>query len=216
MSNSPFTLLHGTRFVGQRPGGLGLRPSGVINQVLLAKLFWRFLSSTTKFWSRVLAAKYGTLDNLSPERQQHKSNVWRSVIWGFTLLTQGLRHTIGSIVSSKLWWQPLSTSIFTTKSAFQLAQVGGQVTGDFNWKALWQFKGPSRGSLLLWHVIWSAEDLLLPLGTEHHSNPDCQVCWETYESTMHALRDCVLAKQLCDLLIPNQLRPRFRVISHMR
>lgn len=131
-------------------GGLGLRRTADTNQILLAKLAWRLLKHPTSMWSELLTSKYGSLTLPSIRSPSStKSIVWRGVLVGYTLLHKGLRRFDAAQVTDELWWNASPNGIFTTKSAYNLLRPDIVADDCFNWKELWRFKGPTRGSLLL-------------------------------------------------------------------
>ena len=61
-------------------GGLGLRKSGVVNTVFLAKLGWKYLTQPDNFWVRQ-RAKYGPLEQFfSASSKSFHSWVWKCLL----------------------------------------------------------------------------------------------------------------------------------------
>lgn len=184
-------------------GGLGLQPLQGCNDVRLAKLAWRFLTQKDRLWRKTLQAKYGVIDGRpfsSPRGTGFAS--WRAIQHGYRLLEKGLE------------WNPRDTSqpprwLFSDNGKFSSASayvnlVADNVTPDqFNWKALWGFKGPPRYSLTMWllaHDRLKTGSLLWQRQTLEY--PDCERCGDPFETPLHAIRDCSKSKELWNRLVP--------------
>lgn len=95
-------------------------------------------------------------------------------------------------------------------SAYSLVQSNPDDHGRFNSRNIWKFKGPTRGSLLLWVAAHARLKTTAHLWERHVlAEPNCRICREDYELSLHALRDCTLAVRMWDLIIPPQARVRF-------
>lgn len=66
----------------KREGGLGIRPSRLINQALLGKGLWRFGDASEGLWRRLLMAKYGaSRDGCDVVGAAYKlSAIWRGIL----------------------------------------------------------------------------------------------------------------------------------------
>lgn len=105
-------------------------------------------------------------------------------------------------VSGQPKWKLTENEIFSKKTAYILANQHNTQREMFNWKALWHFKGPTRGSLLLWlvahnrlkarHMLWTRQIL---------DSPACEICGEN-ETTLHAIRGYRLPTNVWQLLLP--------------
>ncbi|KAK0595746.1 hypothetical protein LWI29_009655 [Acer saccharum] len=91
-------------------GGLGFKDLSLFNQALIAKQAWRILVNPSSLAARILKAKYfQTEDFLQVSIKSGCSHLWRSLIWGRSLLLKGLRWKVGdgrSINAFKDPWLP--------------------------------------------------------------------------------------------------------------
>ncbi|KAL5735902.1 hypothetical protein ACOSQ2_030690 [Xanthoceras sorbifolium] len=78
-------------------GGLGFKDLSLFNQALLGKQAWRIAMNKDSLVSRVLKAKYFRQEDfLSVSLKQGSSHLWRSLVWGRSLLFKGLRWRVGN------------------------------------------------------------------------------------------------------------------------
>ncbi|KAL5794824.1 hypothetical protein ACOSP7_003418 [Xanthoceras sorbifolium] len=78
-------------------GGLGFKDLSLFNQALLGKQAWRIVMNKDSLVSRVLKAKYFRQEDfLSASLKQGSSHLWRSLVWGRSLLFKGLRWRVGN------------------------------------------------------------------------------------------------------------------------
>ncbi|KAK9132888.1 hypothetical protein Scep_012416 [Stephania cephalantha] len=67
----------------KKNGGLGLRPTAMVNDAMLMKLGWQFLSDPDALWARVLSSKYGWTDFDSGFGTRHRgtqSSTWPVIL----------------------------------------------------------------------------------------------------------------------------------------
>lgn len=72
-------------------GGLGFRDLELFNQALLVKQGWRILNDPNSMLTQVLKGRYfrdGTF--VTAKSGGNPSFIWRSLLWGRNLLTEGL------------------------------------------------------------------------------------------------------------------------------
>lgn len=67
----------------------------------------------------------------------------------FQLLAQGLCRDLEGNIDLNLWWEKSAKGIFTTKSMYDTILRGAQIETLIQWKEIWNFNGPTRGSVLL-------------------------------------------------------------------
>ncbi|KAG7534372.1 Endonuclease/exonuclease/phosphatase superfamily [Arabidopsis thaliana x Arabidopsis arenosa] len=88
-------------------GGLGIRPAGVMNKALLAKVGWRIIHDRESLWARIMRSKYKVGDQNNTSWITTKSNwsaTWRSVGLGLReVVIPGLRWVVGDGRSIKFW-----------------------------------------------------------------------------------------------------------------
>lgn len=85
-------------------GGLGIKPMGSMNQVLLAKLGWRVLKEQDQMWANIMLSKY--LDNYIHSKfypKQQCSQTWRGITKSADLLTKGAVWKIGNGQEVMFW-----------------------------------------------------------------------------------------------------------------
>ncbi|KAL5827063.1 hypothetical protein ACOSQ4_018860 [Xanthoceras sorbifolium] len=78
-------------------GGLGFKDLSLFNQALLGKQAWRNVMNKKSLMTRILKAKYFKQEDfLFVSLKQGSSHLWRSLIWGKSLLLKGLRWRVGN------------------------------------------------------------------------------------------------------------------------
>ncbi|KAL5775011.1 hypothetical protein ACOSP7_012568 [Xanthoceras sorbifolium] len=78
-------------------GGLGFKDLSLFNQALLGKQAWRIVMNKDSLVSRVLKTKYFRQEDfLSVSLKQGSSHLWRSLVWGRSLLFKGIRWRVGN------------------------------------------------------------------------------------------------------------------------
>lgn len=91
-------------------GGLGFRDIELFNIALLARQAWRILTDPESLSARILKAKYyPTGEFLQVELCSAPSQIWRSILDGRDVLTEGLIRRIGNGLSTSIWnhnWLP--------------------------------------------------------------------------------------------------------------
>lgn len=86
-------------------GGLGFRRLHNWNLAFMAKLGWMILKNETKFWVRILKARYWEKGSfLSAVAKNHHSPIWRDILKGRELLEKGLVRRIGNGRSTSIWY----------------------------------------------------------------------------------------------------------------
>lgn len=181
-------------------GGLGIRTLECVNKVMLAKLAWRYLKEPNALWARVLTAMYGRV-----LRSKHVSLsfIRRGLLCGYTVLKQVIWRDADGSVEMEPWWLPSSKGKFTRKSAHKLLQTEPEPTMQhFEWRVIWNFRGPTRGSMLLWQL---AHDRLkmksLLWERQVCESARCDLCNAMCESSIHAIRDCQTTRNVWGVLL---------------
>ncbi|KAL5805331.1 hypothetical protein ACOSQ3_032131 [Xanthoceras sorbifolium] len=88
-------------------GGLGFKDLSLFNQALLGKQAWRIVMNKDSLVSRVLKAKYFRQEDfLSVSLKQGSSHLWRSLVWGRSLLFKGLRWRVGNGTDIRAFQDP--------------------------------------------------------------------------------------------------------------
>ena len=85
-------------------GGLGFLDIELFNLALLARQAWRIVMDPESLSARTLKAKYfPTRDFLQAELGSAPSQIWRAIIDGREVLTQGMIRRIGNGHSTSIW-----------------------------------------------------------------------------------------------------------------
>ncbi|KAK1568237.1 hypothetical protein Q3G72_022047 [Acer saccharum] len=88
-------------------GGLGFRNLALFNQALLANQVWRIFRNPGALASKILGAKYFNKgDVLTAPIKNGNSYIWRSLVWGRSLLLKGLRWRVGNGRSIRVFHDP--------------------------------------------------------------------------------------------------------------
>lgn len=125
------------------------------------------------------------------------------MLWGYQVLCKGIREEAKSGNPPRLKWLPSSNGKFTNASAYELLRQteGGQPCVS-PWSSIWQLKGPTRRSLLLWLVCHDRLKTNFLLWSRNIvEDATCMICGEEIEATLHAVRDCKLPQQVWSFLI---------------
>lgn len=87
-------------------GGLGFRDIEIFNLALLARQAWRVLDDPDSLSAQVLKAAYfpGS-DLLGAELGSHPSQIWRAILGGRDILSQGIIRRIGDGETTMIWEQ---------------------------------------------------------------------------------------------------------------
>ena len=125
--------------VHKADGGMGFRDLRSFNRALLAKQAWRIHSSPTSLVYRVLQGFYFQNSSfLQVKVNSTSSFVWRSILWGRGLYTQGIRRKIGSGEDTLIYhdsWLPRD-GVFKISSPQILgnfAKVSSLITASGAW-----------------------------------------------------------------------------------
>ncbi|KAL5572899.1 hypothetical protein UlMin_022496 [Ulmus minor] len=125
--------------VHKADGGMGFRDLRLFNRALLAKQAWRIHSSPTSLVSRVLQGLYFHQSSfLEAKVNSSSSFVWRSIVWGRGLFTQGSRRKIGSGKDTFIYhdgWLPRDGvfKISSPRVLGELGKVSSLITASGSW-----------------------------------------------------------------------------------
>lgn len=171
----------------------------------MAKLAWRSFKSPTVLRAEIELKKYeGLKDETERGAKVSKSVLRRGMMWGYKLLDKGFKWDRTNQTDQQHWWNLSTKGLFTTKSAYELnRQLEGAPEVEQVWKEVWRFKGPTRGSLMLWTT--THDRLKTKMLLRRHNiceTPRCEICGGQYETTLHAPRDCSISSKTWQLLLP--------------
>ncbi|GJV74554.1 RNA-directed DNA polymerase, eukaryota [Tanacetum coccineum] len=102
----------------QEKGGLGVSSFFALNQALLFKWIWRFISHGTSLWSRVIKAIYGDHGALNNPGAGSRSSLWYNIIReigslsnkGINFLSH-MKKKVGNGVYTSFWEEPWLSNI---------------------------------------------------------------------------------------------------------
>lgn len=107
------------------------------------------------------------------------------------------------------WLDGIGDSFLVT-SAYELGAREGDVGKGVVWRQLWKIKSQQRVRYFLW--VLAHDKLLTNYGRWRRrlaDNLDCQPCSGQREEALYAIRDCPSAREIWDLILPQQLRRDF-------
>ena len=91
-------------------GGLGFRDIEIFNLALLSRQIWRLLNDPSSLSAQILKASYfPQCTVLEAQLGPHPSQVWRSILDGRDIITQGAIRRIGDGTTTNIWqhsWIP--------------------------------------------------------------------------------------------------------------
>ncbi|CAI9087190.1 OLC1v1021204C1 [Oldenlandia corymbosa var. corymbosa] len=99
---------------------------------------------------------------------------------------------------------------FSVKSAYELALDDSILQANRDWRKIWSWEGPQRMRSFLW-LAWHDRLPTNVLCKRRGVIPTetCSGCSREAESTLHALRDCPVARELWTQLVPRDRRHTF-------
>ncbi|KAI5676157.1 hypothetical protein M9H77_07107 [Catharanthus roseus] len=178
---------------------------------------WRFYKNKNDRWAKVLRTKYGRVsDYWVQQGRSQLSYIWRCLVsnskhleqkfvWKvlnrkevlFIWLPQDILQELtkinlanGDAQTDQLHWSPSEKGQFTTTKAYLgLLNFGDEGNGHKR-KQIWNFKGPSRASMLLWFIKHDrilTKSLLMQWNVSDMAC--CTLCERKEETALHATRD---------------------------
>ncbi|OVA11190.1 Reverse transcriptase zinc-binding domain [Macleaya cordata] len=88
-------------------GGLGFRSPEKVNEALLAKLAWRFLTHTDSYWVKLISARYlQRYDFWTVKKMVNCSPVWTGILIGRDIIAPHVCWSIGDGSLIKIWTDP--------------------------------------------------------------------------------------------------------------
>ncbi|KAH9719688.1 reverse transcriptase domain-containing protein [Citrus sinensis] len=179
-------------------GGMGFKEFSCFNHALVAKQGWRILQFPDSLAARVLQARYfKQSDFLQAKLGSNPSYIWKSILWGRTVIQKGSRWRIGSgnkvQVHNSNWiprpetFRPISSPTIPNE-----AVVSELIDSNQNWNVIKVFQ----------HFIKEDAELITSIPLPRRPKPD-QIMWHydkqgnytTMESISHALVDCKMARK---------------------
>jgi ribonuclease HI len=110
-------------------------------------------------------------------------------------------------------WPGSSTGRFTVASAYQLIATNTVENVDNKWSQIWKLETIERVRVFIWQM---AHDRLLTnsrLARWHLGGPDCHSCVHFEETLLHVLRDCPVAVNIWNHLLPRHDKGQFFLVS---
>lgn len=151
---------------------------------------------------------------LSPPRQA-TTHTWRSILAAVPVVAAGLTEESWNSVQQegkrrRVAWQGTSTGLFSVATAYAIQREETDLEVSNRWRQIWSFKGPQRGSYLLWQArLNSLPTNELLYRRQVRESSCCEHCPNTWETALHALRDCPQAKSLWNRCINGLSYRRF-------
>lgn len=107
-------------------------------------------------------------------------------------------------------WGNSTSGRFLIKSAYTSLQQDSWNPRDSNWKFSWKFQRPQRVRFFLWlaykqRLLKNSERSRQGLS----QSAVCSMCGHMTEDTIHVLQDCVTARQVWQLVVPNNIQNKF-------
>eukprot|EP00253_Pinus_taeda_P001855 PITA_01855 len=179
-------------------GGLGLRDPWTLNQVLAAKLGWRWLQGGPDLWKEIWTVKYNM--PLSREGILRDQNIARgSDIWN--LSTQTYRKETDSRKIKRrdgrdiFRWGKETKGIFSIKEAYKIKAQDDPGKEEKKWKKIWRTKWWPKIKMFAWLVgrkwilTW---DRIQKRGFSGPAR--CSLCNSEAEDQEHLLNGCAAAQ----------------------
>ncbi|CAA0836345.1 Peptidyl-prolyl cis-trans isomerase PASTICCINO1 [Striga hermonthica] len=110
----------------------------------------------------------------------------------------------------KLYWCHSSTGSFSTRSAYSSLVQEPSVAVRALWKAIWAWPGPPRIRTFLWLLTRNRLLTNSERCRRHMSSSDgCVLCGLEEETSLHVVRDCLLAKTVWNRLLLEAVSSQF-------
>ncbi|KAH9799959.1 reverse transcriptase domain-containing protein [Citrus sinensis] len=153
-------------------GGMGFKEFSCFNHALVAKQGWRILQFPDSLAARVLQARYfKQSDFLQAKLGSNPSYIWKSILWGRTVIQKGSRWRIGSgnkvQVHNSNWiprpetFRPISSPTIPNE-----AVVSELIDSNQNWNVIKVFQ----------HFIKEDAELITSIPLPRRPKPD-QIMW---------------------------------------
>lgn len=111
-------------------------------------------------------------------------------------------------------WSASSKGLFTIKSAYHHLAGLEYEDKESNWLLAWLWKGPQDICIFIWTVMHDRLKTKLELRRRHlDSDGICDRCGLDLESPLHVIRDCPVAKRICNYFIPKSSQADFFSMS---
>lgn len=119
------------------------------------------------------------------------------------ILAQLALKTLSSSPAANVpWWTQANSGRFSIQFARDLRLNTGGDSSSTLWRTIWHFKGPPRASLTLWMTLHHALSTADLLWRQHIiTSPLYMWCNQTWQSTLHLLRDCPSARDVWGLVL---------------
>ncbi|XP_019199802.1 PREDICTED: uncharacterized protein LOC109193400 [Ipomoea nil] len=210
---------------GKAKGRLGLRKLHEMNNVCMAKLYWRYRTEASALWARTLASKYkhrvGATMDVSSRREI--SNVWRGMCNANVILEKGVMHIVQDGASTRFWMDVWLTSYSLYEKLLRLLSLPELYANvDEYWD---QYRGWKWEKL---EPFLPREDLeaLAAFGLTEAGNPDewgwkldprgrfsVKSAYSKREDLNHLFRECKAARPIWEDSLHWRLREKLRTVD---
>ncbi|KAG8474496.1 hypothetical protein CXB51_031152 [Gossypium anomalum] len=112
--------------------------------------------------------------------------------------------------SDRVIWARLTSGAFSVCSAYWSLKEDSWNPRSEEWKPIWKYAGPQRVRVFLWlasqqRILTNSERVRRGIGY----STSCTLCGHAVEDLVHVLRDCLIAKDVWNIVLPVQLKQRF-------
>ncbi|CAA0813949.1 Ribonuclease H-like superfamily protein [Striga hermonthica] len=201
-------------------GGLGIKRQRLMNEALLMKLGWKFLTDQRSLWTQIWKVKYGTnpFDVMSGRRKpssgmfQAVQKIWKWVVSGTRWAVPAVPPPREELGCDQLYWGPSATGKFTTRSAYEFLDAEGAsrpIPGSL-WRAVWKWSGPQRIRHFLWLLV--KNHLLTNVERRRRHLTALALCesrGQAEDYALHVCRECPMAAEIWRRLLPSSTHHEF-------
>ncbi|PNY06182.1 ribonuclease H [Trifolium pratense] len=98
---------------------------------------------------------------------------------------------------------------FTVSSAYSMLQGHHNLLFDSLWRSIWKLDAPERIRCFVWQLMYGRLPTNSACSRWGHTVPQCDYCVGIEETMIHVMRDCPVAHEIWNNLVPLQGRLAF-------
>ena len=180
---------------------------------LLAKQCWRLLQNPQSLFYRVFKARYfPNCSIMEATLGNNLSFLWQSILSGREVILKDLSwQNSDNGRTPLLIWSRTKTGSFAVQSAYVLleSEKRGSFSGECSnvqglrwfWKKKWKLAIPGKIKHFLWHAYHESLPTFFNLYRRKiNRSPYCVICKQNEDTTIHALWQCPLARNMWALV----------------